>query len=54
MESSVSEQQQMNRPSYPSDLSDDEWEILQPLIPIRPLAKIFSAIVECYFLSNFA
>ena len=25
----------MNRPSYPSDLSDDEWELLKALIPIH-------------------
>ncbi len=25
----------MNRPAYPSDLSDDEWELLKPLIPIH-------------------
>ena len=25
----------MNRSSYPSDLSDDEWELLKPLIPIH-------------------
>jgi putative transposase len=23
----------MERPSYPSDLTDDEWEIPKPLIP---------------------
>ena len=23
----------MNRPSYPTDLTDDEWQILEPLIP---------------------
>ncbi len=28
-------QQLMNRPAYPSDLSDDEWELLKPLIPIH-------------------
>ena len=27
----------MSRSSYPSDLSDDEWELLKPLIPIAPL-----------------
>ena len=25
----------MNRFAYPSDLSDDEWELLKPLIPIH-------------------
>lgn len=25
----------MNRSAYPSDLSDDEWELLKPLIPIH-------------------
>lgn len=25
----------MNRPAYPSDLSDDEWELLEPLIPVH-------------------
>ena len=25
----------MNRSDYPSDLSDDEWELLKPLIPIH-------------------
>lgn len=25
----------MNRSSYPSDLSDNEWELLKPLIPIH-------------------
>ena len=25
----------MNRSFYPSDLSDDEWELLKPLIPIH-------------------
>lgn len=25
----------MNRPSYPSDLSNDEWELLKPLIPVH-------------------
>ncbi len=25
----------MKRPAYPSDLSDDEWELLKPLIPIH-------------------
>ena len=23
----------MNRQSYPTDLTDDEWKILEPLIP---------------------
>jgi len=25
----------MNRPAYPSDLSDEEWELIQPLIPVH-------------------
>ena len=25
----------MNRSPYPSDLSNDEWELLQPLIPVN-------------------
>lgn len=25
----------MNRPAYPSDLSDDEGELIQPLIPVH-------------------
>lgn len=25
----------MNRSSYPSDLSNDEWELLKPLIPVH-------------------
>ena len=29
----------MNRPAYPSDLSDDEWELLKPLIGSE-LAKL--------------
>ena len=25
----------MNRLAYPSDMSDDEWELLKPLIPVH-------------------
>jgi putative transposase len=25
----------MNCPAYPSDLSDEEWELIQPLIPVH-------------------
>jgi transposase len=25
----------MNRQAYPSDLSDDEWELVKPLIPVH-------------------
>ena len=27
------------RKPYPSDLTDDEWEILRPLIPVSPLGR---------------
>jgi transposase len=44
----------MKRPSYPSDLSDDEWELLKPLIPIHqgvghPQTVEQARNCQCYF-----
>ena len=35
----------MNRPAYPSDLSDDEWELLKPLIPIHQETSFRSQVI---------
>src|SRR5260221_6249372 len=47
----------MNRPSYPSDLSDTEWGILAPLIPVpkaggRPRTTDMREVLNAIFYVN--